>query len=143
MKTKEPYLDRETVIINGTSKVIPTIVTFKDFAALATLKGYTPESLAELFKGTIEGPLALFRRLMAGKPNWDIVIPYKDVLVLYHRELQQFVKDGKVRLCICGCGRRVYDRKDYASAACGKKVSDLGGKAQIAPRVGQIQNKRQ
>ena len=142
MKVAGRQTNRETVKVNDGAWVVPLAVTFKDFSALMELKGWTPEFLAEQFKGKIEGPLKFFQRMMVGKPNWDVIIPYRSVLVSYHEELAPFVREGKVRLCICGCGRRVYDRKDYASRSCprtGEGVTNLSGDA----KKGAVQGKSQ
>jgi len=101
---------------------VPREVTFRDFAALAKRRGWTPEFLAEEFRGKIEGPSEFFHRVLSCKYNGEdrswVVIPYASVLVLYLQEISPFVEDKSVRLCICGCQRRVYGRKQYASGYC-------------------------
>lgn len=97
------------------------LVTFRDFAALAKRRGWTPEFLAEEFKGKIEGPSEFFHRVLSGKQA-DVVIPYRSVLDFYHKELSPLVEQGDVRLCVCGCGRRVHGRKQYAGNACRKRM---------------------
>ncbi len=73
MKGKEQR--RETVIINGIERIVPPEVTFRDFASLVKRKGWTPEYLAEKFRGEIEGPTAykadhaLGRDIKPGKTN--------------------------------------------------------------------------
>ncbi len=109
---------RETVIINGIERIVPPEVTFRDFASLAKRKGWTPEYLAEKFRGEIEGPSEFFHRCLSGKPEWSVVIQYRSVLDLYWRGLSPLIEEESVRFCICGCQRRVYGRKQYASGYC-------------------------
>jgi len=116
----------ETVIINGIKRIVHPEVTFRDFASLAKHKGWTAEFLAEEFRGKIEGPSEFFHRVLSckykGKDRSWVVIPYASVLVLYWQELSPFVEDKSVRLCICGCQRRVYGRKQYATNYCRNKA---------------------
>ena len=112
---------RDTVFINGIRRVVPREVTFRDFASLAKKREWTPEFLAEKFRGTIEGPSEFFHRCLIGKPNWDVVVVYKSVLDLYWRELSPLIQEETVRLCICGCGQRAYGRKQYARPYCRNK----------------------
>jgi hypothetical protein len=35
---------------------------------------------------------------------------------------RDFAEGKEIRLCICGCGSRVYGRKQYAREACRKKA---------------------
>ena len=109
---------RDTLFFNGIRRVVPREVTFRDFAALAKRRGWTPEYLAERFKGIIESPSEFFHRCLSGKPEWSIVIPYKSALDFYWRELSPLIEEKAVRFCICGCQRRVYGRKQYASSYC-------------------------
>ena len=109
---------RDTVFINGLRRVVPREVTFRDFASLVKKREWTPEFLAEKFRGTIEGPSEFFHRCLCGKPDWNVVIPFKSVLDFYWRELSPLIEEKSVRLCICGCGQRVYGRKQYASSYC-------------------------
>ena len=120
MKGKEQR--RETVIINGIERIVPPEVTFSDFASLAKRKSWTPEYLAEKFRGEIEGPSEFFHRCLSGKPEWEVVIPYRSVLDLYWQELSPSIEEKSVRFCICGCQRRVYGRKQYAASACRKRA---------------------
>ncbi len=114
MKGKGSRQERETVMINGVLRVVPPEVTFRDFSTLAKRRGWTPEFLAENFRGKIDGPSEFFHRCLNGKPDWSIVIPYKSVLDFYWRELSPLIEEKVGRFCICGCQRRVYGRKQYA-----------------------------
>ncbi len=122
MTGKEPRQERETVMVNGVLRVVPPEVSFRDFSALAKRRGWTPEFLAENFRGKIDGPSEFFHRCLSGKPDWSIVIPYRSVLDFYWRELSPLIEEKSVRLCLCGCQRRVHGRKSYASMACRKRM---------------------
>ena len=93
-------------------------ITFKNFSNLAKRRGWTPEFLAEKFKGIIESPSEFFHRCLSGKLDWNTVIPYKSVLDFYWRELSPLIEEKAGRFCICGCQRRVYGRKQFASGYC-------------------------
>ena len=118
MKSKGPRQERETVMINGVRRVVPPEVTFRDFSVLAQRRSWTAQFLAEEFRGKIDEPSEFFHRCLNGKPDLSIVIPYKSVLDFYWRELSPLIEEKAVRLCICGCQRRVYGRKQYASGYC-------------------------
>lgn len=126
MKSKGPRQVRETIMANGILRVVPPEVTFRDFSALAKRRGWTPEFLAEEFRGKIEEPSEFFHRVLScrykGEDRSWVVIPYRSVLEFYHKELSPLIAEGNVRLCECKCGRRVHGRKSYASAACRKKM---------------------
>ncbi|MBI4523935.1 MAG: hypothetical protein HY695_09015 [Deltaproteobacteria bacterium] len=96
-------------------------IAFGDLAKLATKRGWTPEFLAERFKGKIEDPSEFFHRVMLGKCA-EVVIPYRSVLAFYFQELRFCqVESGKSRHCACGCGQPVLDRKKWASPGCKKR----------------------
>jgi hypothetical protein len=97
-------------------------VTFKDFAKLAKQKGWSAEFLADKFRGKIEGPSEFFHRCLKCNPSPDVIVPYKSVIEFYFRELNPVVRDASVRVCVCGCLREVYGRKQYATAYCRKKA---------------------
>jgi len=109
---------RDTLFFNGIRRVVRGEVTFRDFASLAKRREWTPEFLAEKFRGRIEGPSEFFHRCLNGKPNWGVVIPYGSALDLYWRELSPLIEEKAVRFCVCGCQRRVYGRKQYAGSYC-------------------------
>ncbi len=125
-KAKSRQSKCETVIVNGVRRIVPPEVTFRDFAALAKRRGWTPQFLAEEFRGKIEEPSDFFHRVLSckykGEDRSGVVIPYRSVLELYHKELSPLIVEGKVRLCECKCGRRVHGRKSYASMACQKRM---------------------
>ena len=52
----------------------------------------------------------------------EVVIPYGSVLDLYCRELSPLIEERAVRFCVCGCQRRVYGRKQYATRYCRNKA---------------------
>ena len=114
---------RDSLFINGIRHVVPRTVSFRDLASLAKKRDWTPEFLAEKFKGIIEAPSEFFHRCLCGKPDWNVVIPFKSVLDFYWRELSPLIEEESVRFCICGCQRRVYGRKQYATSYCRKKAS--------------------
>lgn len=97
-------------------------VAFKDFAALAAKREWSPEFLAERFKAKIEGPSEFFHRLF--QPRYgDVVIPYRSVLSFYFQELRFHQEQtGNRRVCACGCGLPVFDRKKWASPGCKKRI---------------------
>ncbi len=109
---------RDIIFLNGIKHIVPVEVSFRDFAVLAKRRNWTPEFLAEKFRGTIEGPSEYFHRCLNGKPNWGVVISYRSVLNFYWKELGPLIQEKAVRFCICGCQRRVYGRKQYASGYC-------------------------
>lgn len=114
------FSDHESVW-SSLGRAALVIVTFNDFAVLARRRLWTAEFLAQKLKGKIEGPLEFFHRVLGGRQA-DVAIPYRSVLEFYHKELSPLLKEGEIRLCLCGCGSRVYGRKRYASAACRKKA---------------------
>jgi len=117
---------RDSIIISGVRRAVPLGVTFRDFAALAKRRGWTPEFLAEEFRGKIEEPSDFFHRVLSCKYKGEdrswLVVPYRSVLEFYHKELSPLIAEGNVRLCECKCGRRVHGRKSYASVACRKRM---------------------
>jgi hypothetical protein len=110
----------------GETMTLPEI-TFRDFSTLARKRGHNAESLAELFRGKIEEPRELFERVMScrwkGEDRSDVMIPYRSVIAFYQAELHYFADvNARHRQCACGCGRPVFDRQKWATAACKKKV---------------------
>ena len=97
-------------------------VTFKDFAKLAKQKGWSAQFLAEKFRGKIEGPSEFFHRCLSGDSAPDGVVAYRSVIDFYLQQLNPLVKDASARVCLCGCLRRVYGRKKYATGYCRKKA---------------------
>jgi hypothetical protein len=88
-------------------------LTFGDFAKLANKRRLTPECLAERFAGKIERPGELFDRVFKGQYA-AVVIPYGGVLAFYSSELKCHQDaTGPVRICACGCGQPVFDRKKW------------------------------
>ena len=97
-------------------------VTFGDFAKLANKRGLTPEYLAERFTDKIERPSEFFHRLFQGQYA-AVVIPYRSVLTFYASELQCHQDSvGHHKVCACGCGQAVFDRKKWASPGCKKRL---------------------
>ena len=114
--------ERETIVVNGVKRIVPREVTFKDFAALAKRRGWTPEFLAEEFRGKIEEPSDFFHRILSCKYKGEgrswLVVPYRSVLEFYHKELSPLIDEGEIKTCLCGCGGRVHGRQQYASRYC-------------------------
>jgi hypothetical protein len=82
-------------MINGIGHIVPRReVTFRDFASLAKRRGWTPEFLAEKFKGKIEGPSEFFHRCLEGKPDWNVVVPFESILEFYLLELGPLIEKG-------------------------------------------------
>jgi hypothetical protein len=98
-------------------------VTFSDFAKLATKRRLTPECLAQRFAGWIDKPGEFFDRVFKGMYA-TVVIPYRSVLAFYSSELE-FHQDstGQGRVCACGCGQRVFERKKWASPGCRQRAA--------------------
>ncbi len=123
---------RETEIING--------ISHKDFARLASRRGWTKETLAELFRGKIEEPMDFFQRVLSckykGEDRSNVVIPFRSVLDFFSKELSfQQDKEGRDRFCACGCKARVWDRKKWASTACRKRFQRRGSQTVIFASV--------
>ena len=65
---------------------------------------------------------------MAGKYKHEdrsaVVIPYRSVIEFYNRECH-FFKDSHVehRVCACGCGQPVFDRKKWLPLHAARKSS--------------------
>jgi hypothetical protein len=99
-------------------------VTFKDFASLAKRRGWTPQFLAERFKGKLESPGEFFHRVVETR-SASLVISYRSVLDLYHAETSPLIAGQSIRLCICGCGRTLpsFTKKLLWAPACRKRVS--------------------
>lgn len=102
-------------------------VTLREFAQLAKRRGHTVDSLTDLFRGKIEDPREFFERVMScrykGEDRSNVVIPYRSVIDVYRQDCH-FLKDlnPRHRLCACGCGQPVFDRKKWAKPACRKKT---------------------
>jgi len=96
-------------------------VTFREFAAMAKRRGWSPEFLADEFRGKVDTPSEFCHRVLGGKYG-NTVIPYQSVLDLYHKELSPLMAGETVRLCVCGCQRQVHGRKRYASSYCRLKT---------------------
>jgi hypothetical protein len=105
----------------------PQEVTLGEFAQLAKRRGHTVDSLTDAFRGKIEDPREFFERIMScrykGEDRSDVVIPYRSVIEFYRRDCH-FFKDlnPNHRLCACGCGQPVFDRKKWAKPGCRKKT---------------------
>jgi len=126
----------EHVVLDGIDQAVPVEVAFRDFASLAQRRDWTPQFLAERFRGAIEEPTELFTRILSGKTP-DTVIPYASVLAFYQAEISPILADGGIRLCACGCGSRVYGRKQYAKAACRQRSQrDKTRKGSRTPKNG-------
>ena len=95
--------------IDSAAGNVPREVSFRDFAALANRKGWTPEFLACEFRGKVDGPSEFFHRVLGGK-HGDVAIPFHSVLDFYQKELSPLMQDEAVRLCVCGCQRRAHGR---------------------------------
>jgi len=140
MKGKGPRQEREIVMINGVRRVVLPEITFRDFSALAKRRGWTPEFLAERFRGIIEEPRDFFGRV--GNCKWhgeyrgEVVIPFRSVLRLYSQEMAfQQQEKRRERFCACGCGNRVWDRKKWASTACRKRFQRRESQTVISASV--------
>ena len=104
---------------------IPREVSFRDFTALAKRKGWKPEFLAVEFRGKVDSPSELFHRVLGGKFG-DVVIPFHTVLDFYRKELSPLINEQAIKLCVCGCQKRAYGRKRFASSYCRLKVHRKG-----------------
>ena len=85
-------------------------IAFRDFAALAKLQGWTAEELAREFPGvnSPEPSVAYFTRVIQGRPNPDVAIPYRRIIEKYLREARMLIAAGKLRSCGCGCGSPLF-----------------------------------
>jgi len=107
--------------------MIGSELTFKDFANLAKRRGHGSESLAERFRGKIEGASEFFERVMTcrykAEERSGVVIPYRSAIEFYRTELHYFGDSHEEhRRCACGCGAPVFDRKKWALPACKKRM---------------------
>lgn len=88
------------------------------------------EELAREFPGvnSPEPSVAYFTRVIQGRPNPDVAIPYRRIIEKYLREARMLVAAGKLRSCECGCGSPLflprqrlahepYDKSGVAAAA--------------------------
>jgi len=96
-------------------------VTFKRFADLARRRSWTAQFLSERFRCRIQEPLEFFSRVLSDKFK-DNVISYRSVIDFYRSAQNLEVRAGP-RVCACGCGRVVFDRKKWAAPGCKKKVA--------------------
>jgi hypothetical protein len=73
-------------------------ITFKDFQTLTLKRKRTVDDLVDIFRGKIEEPRDFFERVMAcrykGEDRSDVVIPYKNVIEFYLKEIQ-YLKDAE------------------------------------------------
>ncbi len=80
---------RKTEIINGIGHTVPRQVVYKDFAMLASRRGWTKEALAELFRGKIEETMEFFQRVLncknKGEDRSNVVIPFLSVLDFFSK----------------------------------------------------------
>jgi hypothetical protein len=91
-------------------------IAFKDFSALAKLKGWSAQELAHEFPGIaasdgrFEGETSgtYFERVLHGDPSRHVVIPYRRVIEKYLREARLLIAAGLLRTCRCGCGSPVF-----------------------------------
>ncbi len=108
-------------------------ITYKDFKALMERRNHDADELVDLFRGKIEEPRQFFDRVMSC--HWrnprtgryedrsDVVIPYRSVIAFYQQEVHylQDSQQKRNRVCACGCGRAVFDRKKWATLYCRQK----------------------
>jgi hypothetical protein len=100
-------------------------ITFADFARLAARRHLTAESLAKRFRGIIENPSEFFHRVFEPK-NAAAIIPYRSAIAFYTQEMSFYQEKGRSRMCACGCGEPVFDRKKWALPACRKRIQRNG-----------------
>jgi hypothetical protein len=98
-------------------------ITYRQFATLARQRGWTAAALAERFRGKIDHAGEFFNRVIAGNYP-DVVIVFRSVVAFYvdHARPQQHTTE-KSRVCACGCGAEVFDRKKWASPGCKKRFA--------------------
>ena len=97
-------------------------LTFAEFVKLANRRHWTPESLAKRFRGLIEEPSEFFHRAFQPK-NAANVIPYRSVIVFHRDALTAKPFTPKHKVCACGCGLEVFDRKKWARPGCRQRVA--------------------
>jgi hypothetical protein len=136
-------------------------VTFGEFRALASVRGWTAEAVTALlaargatgFGGPRSSPYYetpkayLYRVLRRGHARDDAaVIPYGCLIQLYleHVTPAPALLDA-VRRCACGCGSAVFGRRRWAADACRKwlvrGVAAVGDPGLPKPPVGPPQNR--
>jgi hypothetical protein len=107
-------------------------VSFAKFAGLARRKEWSAEYLAEHFRGKFQtGNESLerwFERVLAdrlpnGKPTDGVVIPYRCVVEKFLQTVDELARDGKLALCVCGCGSYAGGGGRQAWPKCSVKVS--------------------
>jgi hypothetical protein len=101
-------------------------ISFADFRALMKRRQRNVDELVSVFRGRIDESREFLERVMArrwrGEDLGDVVIPYRSVVEFYRRELAFFQDSArKGRVCACGCGLLVFDRKKWAGEACRKR----------------------
>ena len=103
-----------------------TEITFREFSALARRRGWTPESLAERFRGRVERPGEFFHRVLAGShPN--TLVPYQSIIDFFHAVNRGALPCSSSRSCVCGCGKAVFGRRKWATSGCKKRVARRNG----------------
>jgi len=106
-------------LISKSSHRTSSAVTFKEFAALARSRLWSPQALAERFRGRIDNPTEFFSRVLGGKFP-DNIVTYRSVIEFYFAAQTVEPSAGR-RVCACGCGRVVFDRKKWATPGCRTK----------------------
>ena len=93
---------------------------------MAKLLGWSVEELVAEFRGIADGePTASYiARVLRGDPDWNVVIPFRSMILKYLRAAQHLIADGKIRSCSCGiCGSPVFGRDRLAWPDCKFKPS--------------------
>jgi hypothetical protein len=95
-------------------------ITFRQFAAMAELMHWTVEELVTEFRGIAGGETtsSFCSRVLRGDPDWNVVIPYRRMILKYVRAVHHLIADGKIRACACGCGSPVVGRDRLAWPDC-------------------------
>jgi hypothetical protein len=83
-------------------------VSFAKFAALARRKEWSAEYLAESLRGKFEVKGETFEhyfdRVLRGNPSSEVVIPFRSMIAKFVAAVEELARDGKLKLCPCGCG---------------------------------------
>jgi hypothetical protein len=95
--------------------------TFRKFSGLAQHRSWTAQQLAARFRGRSDEPTEFLNRVLAGKSP-DSIIVYRSILDLYFKAQTEVAFSQSHRVCACGCGREVFDRKKWAQSSCKKRV---------------------
>lgn len=113
-------------------------VMYGEFADMARDRGLTADSLVAVFRGKFGSdgdPRKMFEAVFQRRYQ-DTVIPYRSVIEFYERELGYHQDEtGVDRRCLCGCGKRVYDRRKWASNACRQR----GHRKQVADKANSVE----